>query len=898
MKQVAALAGVSLATVSRVVNGGPQRPPRPRGAGPRGGRAARLPPQPDGQHAAPRRPAFGEHRPDLRGCRQPVLLRRAPRRRGRGPPARGADLRRQLRRAARARARAGRVVQRAARRRPHHRARRDRPQLPAARPRRGRGPCLRRSPGELRRRRRRAHRQRRRRARRGHASHRRTATGASPSSATGPSSTRPPSACAATATRSPATASRGDRAHARRRTTAPTPSRASCCSPRTRRPRSSRARTSSPSTPCAPSTTCGCQREVALVGFDDVALADVVEPGLTVVAQDAAALGRSAAELLFSRLDGYDRPVAPRRASHDADRARLRRARARERLMSAAPIEPEDVILVGGEALYDLVYDGDDDLAGPPGRRRVQHRAHDRRASASRSPIWAASRPTASARRLERMLAADGVRLDAVVRTDEPTTLALAELDETGSASYRFYERATSAPGPDARGGARRAAARRRDPARRHAGPDARADGHRAGGRRRGARRTGAGHGRPQLPPVGHRRRRRLPPAPAARARRAATWSRSPRRTSPGSSPQRSAADAARMLLQAGPAGRAAHARRRRRPGGDRRGRRAGARAARSRSPTPSAPATRSAVASWPGGARRASAASELDDQDAVVEAATFGALVAARTVRARGRLAPVPARARARRAAGAGRRGLARPPPPVRCSHRGRRRAQDLRRLRHPARGRARRHGRGLPRDRRAALGRRVALKVIVPELAADAQFRQRFEREARVAATLEHPHVVPVYEAGEQDGSLFIAMRFIDGRDLATEVRDHGRSRPIASARIVLQVAGALDAAHRSGVVHRDVKPANVLLTRHRRRRAGLPHRLRPHARGRVGERPDPDRAVGRHRRLRGARADPRRADRRALRRLRAGLPGLPGADRTAPVPRRARRARCSPT
>jgi predicted Ser/Thr protein kinase len=114
---------------------------------------------------------------------------------------------------------------------------------------------------------------------------------------------------------------------------------------------------------------------------------------------------------------------------------------------------------------------------------------------------------------------------------------------------------------------------------------------------------------------------------------------------------------------------------------------------------------------------------------------------------------------------------------------------------------------------DRR--LGRRVALKVIVPELAADPQFRQRFEREARVAATLEHPHVVPVYEAGEHDGSLFIAMRFIDGRDLATEVRDHGRLAPDRLGRIVLQVAGALDAAHRSGVVHRDVKPANVLLT-----------------------------------------------------------------------------------
>ncbi|HEX6618473.1 MAG TPA: serine/threonine-protein kinase, partial [Solirubrobacteraceae bacterium] len=114
---------------------------------------------------------------------------------------------------------------------------------------------------------------------------------------------------------------------------------------------------------------------------------------------------------------------------------------------------------------------------------------------------------------------------------------------------------------------------------------------------------------------------------------------------------------------------------------------------------------------------------------------------------------------------------------------------------------------------DRR--LGRRVALKVIVPELAADPQFRQRFEREARVAATLEHPHVVPVYEAGEHDGSLFIAMRFIDGHDLATEVREHGRLETERLGRIVVHVAGALDAAHRSGVVHRDVKPANVLLT-----------------------------------------------------------------------------------
>jgi predicted Ser/Thr protein kinase len=117
------------------------------------------------------------------------------------------------------------------------------------------------------------------------------------------------------------------------------------------------------------------------------------------------------------------------------------------------------------------------------------------------------------------------------------------------------------------------------------------------------------------------------------------------------------------------------------------------------------------------------------------------------------------------------------------------------------------------LATDRR--LGRRVALKVIVPGLAADPQFRERFEREARVAATLEHPHVVPVYEAGEHEGSLFIAMRFIDGRDLGTEVREHGPLAPRRLARLIVQVAGALDAAHRAGVVHRDVKPANILLT-----------------------------------------------------------------------------------
>ena len=110
------------------------------------------------------------------------------------------------------------------------------------------------------------------------------------------------------------------------------------------------------------------------------------------------------------------------------------------------PVAPEDVILVGGEALYDLVYDGSEDLHGHPGGAAFN----------TARTIGRLGQPVAYLGRLstdrfgttlERMLAADGVRLDAVVRTDEPTTLALAELDDTGSARYRFYERATSAPG-------------------------------------------------------------------------------------------------------------------------------------------------------------------------------------------------------------------------------------------------------------------------------------------------------------------------------------------------------------------------------------------------------------------------------------------------------------------
>ena len=110
----------------------------------------------------------------------------------------------------------------------------------------------------------------------------------------------------------------------------------------------------------------------------------------------------------------------------------------------------------------------------------------------------------------------------------------------------------------------------------------------------------------------------------------------------------------------------------------------------------------------------------------------------------------------------------------------------------------------------------RKVALKLLSPELSEDAGFRERFARESEAAASIDHPNVIPIYASGEADGTLFIAMRYVEGTDLRTLLAEQGPLAPYRAVHICAQIADALEGAHEQGLIHRDVKPANILVGR----------------------------------------------------------------------------------
>src|SRR6202012_3602110 len=117
--------------------------------------------------------------------------------------------------------------------------------------------------------------------------------------------------------------------------------------------------------------------------------------------------------------------------------------------------------------------------------------------------------------------------------------------------------------------------------------------------------------------------------------------------------------------------------------------------------------------------------------------------------------------------------------------------------------------------RARDTVIDREVAVKVLPAELANEPGYRERFRREAHTAARLAEPHIIPIYDTGEIDGQLYLVMPVVDGLDLTSVLRRDGALQPALAVRVIEQLAAALDAAHKRGLVHRDVKPSNALVT-----------------------------------------------------------------------------------
>src|SRR5713226_7677942 len=117
--------------------------------------------------------------------------------------------------------------------------------------------------------------------------------------------------------------------------------------------------------------------------------------------------------------------------------------------------------------------------------------------------------------------------------------------------------------------------------------------------------------------------------------------------------------------------------------------------------------------------------------------------------------------------------------------------------------------------RARDTRLDRTVAIKILPETLAADPQFRERFDREARTLSRFSHPHICTLYDVGEHAGTAFLVMELLDGETLAGRL-DKGALPPAQALTVAIEIASALDVAHRAGIVHRDLKPGNVMLTK----------------------------------------------------------------------------------